>query len=114
VLVFGGFAEAMLVEEAERHDLTVTELIGLGAEHYVGELDSRRAAVRIPPTMGESPFDDGMELELELHASTWQVLELAARAEDTSVERVIVHATLLLLADLDAGRVAARVAGARD
>lgn len=108
----GGFAGAALLTEAERHGLSVAELVALAAEHFAGDLASPRMANRLPrvPVAGESA--ERLVFHVELHPETWRLLERHARDEDASLELVVEHATLQLLADLDSGRVAARVAGA--
>jgi len=49
-----------------------------------------------------------MGLELDLEETSWEELEAVAKREGASMERVLEHALLLLIADLDSGRVATR------
>jgi hypothetical protein len=48
-------------------------------------------------------------LGLDLDAFGWEALEEEARRQGVTVERLVEHAALYYLADLDSGRVAKRV-----
>ena len=50
-------------------------------------------------------------LELELDAESLRLLEQEAERQELALERLIEHAAIFYLADLDAGRVAKRVIG---
>ena len=49
-------------------------------------------------------------LAVDLPPADWEAVRQAAGAYEVKPERVVIHAVLLLLADLDSGRLAARVA----
>lgn len=109
-LELAGFAGTALEVEAERHSLTREELIGLAAEHYLADDGPARPARGVPAWLDELDAGDKVPLALELRLETWQALAERARAQRTTVERVLEHATLSLIADLDSGHVTARVA----
>jgi hypothetical protein len=111
-LALGGFASSALLTQAERHALTPDEVVTLAAEHYAGELGSARMTDRLPRALVGDEVRERLTFHVELRPETWAVLERHARDEHASVELVLEHATLRLLADLDSGRVTARVAGA--
>jgi hypothetical protein len=110
-LALGGFAGSALLTQAERHGLTPNELVALAAEHYAGELATPRMASRLPQVLAGDEARDRLKFHVELRPETWRVLERHARDEGASVELVLEHAALQLVADLDAGRAVARVAG---
>jgi hypothetical protein len=49
-------------------------------------------------------------LAVDLPPADWEAVRRAAGAYEVKPERVVIHAVLLLLADFDSGRLAARVA----
>jgi hypothetical protein len=111
-LELAGFAGAVAQVEAEQRSLTREELISLAVEYYLAESGGSRPSLRVPAWLDELGDGDVVPLSLELRLETWEQLVEAARSARTSVEHVLEHATLTLIADLDAGRVAARVASA--
>jgi hypothetical protein len=110
-LALGGFAGSALLIQAERHGLTPNELVALAAEHYAGEFGTPRMANRIPRALADDNSRERLKFHVELRPETWRVLDRHARDEGTSVELVLEHAALQLVADLDSGRATARVAG---
>jgi hypothetical protein len=110
VLELGGFAGTALATEAERHSLTCEEVVSLAAEYYADDVGSPRMAHHVPTALGELDASERFRLEIELRAEIWALLEERALEEDTTLERLLEHATLQLIADLDSGRVKARVA----
>ena len=109
-LELAGFAGAALEAEAERHSLTREELVGLAAEYYLSDDGPARPGRQVPAWLDELDAGDKVPLAVELRLETWQALAEHARVQRTTVERVLEHATLSLIADLDSGRVTARVA----
>jgi hypothetical protein len=73
-----------------------------------GELHAPRAALTAPrfkpPDVGSA-----REVRLTLPPRRWRRLEDEAERQGVPLERLIEHASLLYLADVDAGRVAERV-----
>ena len=108
-LELAGFAGAALEVEAERHSLTREELVALAAEYYLSDDGPARPARRVPAWLDELDAGDKVPLAVELRLETWQALAEHARVQRTTVERVLEHATLSLIADLDSGRITARV-----
>jgi len=49
------------------------------------------------------------EVRLEVDADRWKVLESEAQRQGIPLERLLEHAVLLYLADIDSGRLAKRV-----
>jgi hypothetical protein len=106
-----GFAGTAVETMAERQGLTPQELVGLAAEYYLADENAGRQAAQLPRWLDE--LEDGRRriLHVDLSSDTLNALLERADRERTSVEWLIEHATLFLIADLDSGRVQARVAG---
>jgi hypothetical protein len=109
-LTLGGFAGTALETMAERQSLSPQELVSLAAEYYVAERNTPRTSSRAPRWLDELEDRGTVKLDVELRGETWEALRTRAREERTTVERLLEHATLQLIADLDAGRVTTRVA----
>jgi hypothetical protein len=106
-----GFAGAAVETMAEQQGLTPQELVGLAAEYYLAEENAGRQAAQLPRWLDELEDGRRLKLEVELSSDTVDALQERAVRERTSVEWLVEHATLFLIADLDAGRAQARVTG---
>jgi hypothetical protein len=107
-LTLSDFAAEVLREQARAHALSPEEFVDRAARYYVTERSTGRPARKIPAFL--EPSSDGREagLQFDLDKAAWEDLEAVAKSEETSVERLLEHAVLLLIADLDSGRVATR------
>src|SRR5215211_2330034 len=94
---------------ATKREVALT-LVGLAAEYYVAERNTPRTSARAPRWLDELDDRGIVKLEIELRGETWEALRERAREERTTVERLLEHATLQLIADIDSGRVTTRVA----
>jgi hypothetical protein len=104
------FGRTALEEQARRHRGSVDELVRTAVIYYLSDLESERAAARVPglgrARRGEpSP----LRVELSLEEAQWLALEAEARRQFVSLAQLIQHAAFYYLADLEAGRVAAQV-----
>lgn len=111
-LALTDFSRNSLEHEARRYGLSVSTLIARAAVYYVSERESDRLAARVPRFHRGAPAgsaNPALPVTIELRAREWRDLDLGAASEDLSVERLLEHAILLFLADLDSGRVAARL-----
>jgi hypothetical protein len=61
---------------------------------------------RLPPPATRQP---ALELTLDLDADSWNELEAEAERQGVSLERLLEHAIVYFLSDLDAGRVERRM-----
>jgi hypothetical protein len=109
-LTLGDFAAEVLREQARAHALSPEEFVDRAARYYMSERSTGRPARKVPAFLKQSP--DGREagFQFDLEKASWEELEAVAETERTSVERLLEHAVLLLIADLDSGRVATRFA----
>jgi hypothetical protein len=103
---FGAFA---LEDMAERFSLSPAELARHAARYYLLDRDSGRTALCVPRLPRGGAGKRALRLKLDLDVDTWRELEAEARRQDVSVEVLLQHAILYLLADRDSGRVARRM-----
>ena len=111
-LELGEFSRAAMEAQARRQGLDVATLLARSAQYYILERPSERLSARVPSfvhsdTAGEHGLPLGVTIELD--DGHWHELGSAAAREGISVERLFEHAALLFLADLESGRVAARL-----
>jgi hypothetical protein len=105
-----GFARDCAQRCARQHGLSLPDLLALAAGYYLDEATSGRPARMPPRGLRLAAPRESTEYELELPAAQWAGLESAAREQGMELGALLEHAVLLLVADLDSGRVAARVA----
>lgn len=108
-LGLGGFGRATLEEQAQRYALTTEELVSRAAEYYLADRGEQRAAWRVPRFRREAGAPGDVELELDLDPEVWEELRQESERQGVPVERVVEHAALYLVADLESGRVAPRL-----
>ncbi len=119
-ITFDQFGWGALEEEARAEGLALDRLMSLACTYYKSELANERTATLVPrfdKSAAVPRFDKSAAkretrlLELELDAESLRLLEQEAEDQELELERLIEHAAILYLADLDAGRVAERVIG---
>jgi predicted DNA-binding ribbon-helix-helix protein len=111
-LALTDFSRSSLEQVARRQGVTVSTLVARAALYYLVERESDSLAARVPRFSREPPAErkEGLlRVTIELNAAAWRDLDRATESEGLSVERLLEHAALLLLADLESGRVAARL-----
>jgi hypothetical protein len=109
-LRFDEFGWERLESEARRDGETLHDVLSRAAAYFEAERPARRAALRAP---GFKPEGRGTprEIRLELDRDCWEGLEGEAARQGVALARLLEHAALLYLADIDSGRVANRVLG---
>jgi hypothetical protein len=108
-LALGGFGRQAIEEQASRYGLPPEKLVSRAVQYYLADRDVKRAARRTPRFRREAEAPGDLELELDLDAEAWKALREESKRQGVSIERVLEHAAMYLLADLDSGRVAARI-----
>jgi hypothetical protein len=108
-LALDSFGRATLEVEAERYAVSPGELVGQAVEYYLSDRDSGRPALRVP-RFGRTRAKPTMELDVDLAARTWADAEAESKRQGVSLERLLEHAAIYLIANLDSGSVAARIA----
>jgi hypothetical protein len=101
------FGASTLEAEAERFLVSPAELGGYAVRYYLSDRNSKRMAWKVPPLLQDTSRQQALELELD--ADTWRELDEEAERQEVSVERLLTHAIIYFLADLDAGRVERRM-----
>lgn len=104
------FGRTSLETRASDLDVPVGALVRQAALYYLAVRGSNRSALRIPRFARGEPADDGhLDLAVELDEADWSALEVEAVHQRVPIERLLEHAALLFLADVDSGRVAVRI-----
>jgi hypothetical protein len=108
-ITFDEFGWSGLEHHARAERLELDRLLALACIYYVSELADERAATAAPsfdkPALGR----ETRTLVLELGADLLRRLKQEAERQGLALERLLEHAALLYLADLDAGRLAERI-----
>ena len=114
---FDEFGWSELEREASAEGLQLDRLVSLACAYYKSELTTERTATLVP-RFDQSAAEretrrvgEARTLELELDAESLRLLEQEAERQELALERLIEHAAIFYLADLDAGRVATLVIG---
>jgi hypothetical protein len=105
-LPLGDFGRTTVGKEAARYSLTVEELVRYAVYYYLDQRESGRQALKLPRFSRTAESEPPLRLSLDLDESIWSELPAEAERQGVSVGRLLEHAVLYLLADLDAGRVA--------
>ena len=109
-LTLSPFGWASLEARAGADGFDLDQVIEQACAHYASELGTGRLATQVPMFGPAQPKGRVRIVSLELDQACAELLGDEARRRGVSPERVVRHATLLYLADLDAGRIADRVA----
>jgi hypothetical protein len=110
-ITFDEFGWSVLEGEARADGLELDRLVSLACAYYKSELATERTATLVPRFDQSAAERETRLLELELDAQSLRLLEQEAEDQELELERLIEHAAIFYLADLDAGRVAERVIG---
>ena len=104
-LAFDGFGRDCLTEEAESTGRSVGELLRAASRYYLSEVGTGRPGVPVPPFSRFRLDGAALEVELELDDRELAAAVTEAERQGLKVERLLEHAALFYIADLDAGRV---------
>ncbi len=108
-LDFDDFGHRALEEQSRRFELSRDDFLRLATLHFLTDLESERAATRVPSFRRGPEQEGGLTLALELEISAWRSLEEEAARQRVRLERLLEHAVLYFIADIDAGRVTLRI-----
>lgn len=92
---------------AHHHGISHSRFVQCAADHHL-ERDMPR------PPFARETAGDRLEVVVDLPAESWEAIELECALDDLPLERLLEHAVLALIADLDSGRVAVRIAARLD
>jgi hypothetical protein len=111
---FDEFGWSVLEKRAREEKLELDRLLTLACRYYVSELAAGRTATRAPRFAEKAVDRETRSIVLELDARTLRRLEQEAEHQGLGLGRLIEHAAILFIADLDAGRVAERIIRSAD
>jgi hypothetical protein len=104
------FEHEALERYASSERVTAVRVIRTAVAYYLRERGSDRAAWPVPRLAREEPEGGpALEVEVEVNEATWGALEEEAAAQGVEPEELARHALLFFLADVDSGRVAAKL-----
>lgn len=109
-LSYGEFGWQSLESAAGRAGETLDELLGRAVAYFDAALHTTRPAV-LAPTFKPDGHGRPREIRLELTCGRLKRLAKEAGRQGIPIERLLEHAPLVYLADVDSGRVANRVLG---
>jgi hypothetical protein len=114
-LALDEFAQEEVERLAGRLEVPRARVVARAVRHWLDEQATGRLAGRPPAAHDDRAATvHAIPLAIDLPPADWDAVRQAAAAHKVDPERVIIHAVLLLLADLDSGRLAARVARSPD
>jgi hypothetical protein len=105
------FGASTLEAEADRYSVSTARLAQRAVRYYLSDRDSNRMALRVPRLSQERARQPALVLTLDLDSDSWNELKQEAERQEVSLERLLEHAIIYFLADLDAGRVEGRALG---
>jgi hypothetical protein len=108
-LALDEFGRATLEGEAARYSVSPGELVGNAVEYFLADRDSGRPALRVPRFARNASAPE-LEVDVDLGDRTWDEAESEATRQGVPLERLLEHAAMYLVADLDSGEVAGRIA----
>ena len=100
---FESFGWRAVQDAAAGTDSSTEELIASACGHLLVALDKGRPAARRPATSIASTGEE-REFEVSLPPRLWDSLDAEAERQGAELHRLIEHAVLLYVSDLDAGR----------
>jgi hypothetical protein len=109
-LALDEFALEEVERVAGRLGVPRARVVQRAVRHWLDEESSGRLAAQPLPSGPRPSPHPAVALAVDLEPSDWEAVRHAAQAREIAAESLVGHAVLLLLADVDAGRVAADVA----
>jgi hypothetical protein len=104
------FGRISLEDRARALAVPVSALVRQAALYYLAVRGGERTALMIPRFARERDAPDRpLAVTVALEEAEWGALEVEAVHQRVPIERLIEHAALLFLADIDSGRVAVRI-----
>ena len=110
-LALDEFALEEVERLAGRLEVPRARVVARAVGYWLDEQAKGRLAARpLAPQEDRVASAPAIPLAVDLPPADWEAVRQAADAYEVEPERLVTHAVLLLLADLDSGRLAARVA----
>jgi hypothetical protein len=103
-LALDRFGRTTIVATAALLGMSVNAFVGLAALWCI----AGNTAWAVPSFAGRSSGELGLEVTMSLQEDDWTALEAEAERQSVAVERLLHHAALCLVADLDRATTALR------
>jgi hypothetical protein len=104
------FSRESVAEQAARQRIPVAVLLRHAVLYYLAERGSDRLAPQLPRFARTTPLgDDSVHVEVDLEDAEWEAFERAAASAGVPLSRLLGHAALLYVAEVDSGIVARRL-----
>ena len=113
-LALDEFALEEVERVAGRLGVPRARIVERAVRHWLAEQSTGRLAARPPSSKPRAAAVHTVPLAVDLPRSDWDAVRRAAETHAVEPDRLIGHAVLLLLADVDSGRVAARAASSKN
>ncbi len=105
----GAFAAEALARKLGNGGALAPEDFERVIQFYLGEKSNEAPGWAYPDILRERRPSDEVELDLTVKDALWGALEVEAREQDVTADRLLGHATLYYAAEMDAGRATARI-----
>ena len=102
------FGREALARSSRDHGRSPSAVVRIAARAYLAGAGSDRLARR-PPPRPPGLGDDELPVHVAFDETLWLALVREAKEQRIDPSRLVEHSTLLYLADVDSGRVAATV-----
>lgn len=109
-LALDEFALEEVERIAQRLRVPRARVVQRAIRHWLDEQSSGRLAARPTSSSPRAASHPAVPLAVDLAPSDWEAVLHASRVHEIEPECLVEHAVLLLLGDLDSGRLAASVA----
>jgi hypothetical protein len=110
VLELDGFGRTTIESQAERQEVALGALLREAVHYYLSDRETGRQGWRYPRfRRGKAVADSGLDVVVDVDDAAWAGFKAEADAQDVPVERLLEHAALYFVADLNSGRVTARI-----
>ena len=104
------FGRTTIESQAERHAVKLGDLLRQAVHYYLSDEDSGRVGWRYPRfRRGAEGGGEEFDVVVDVDEVTWRRFTVAAEAQSVPLERLLEHAALYFVADVNSGRVTARI-----
>jgi hypothetical protein len=103
------FGRTTIESQAERHEVALGALLRQAVHYYLSDRESGRRGWRYPRFRRDTPGNGPFDVVVDVDEATWEQFRAEAEAQGVPVERLLEHAALYFVADLESGRVTARI-----
>jgi hypothetical protein len=110
-LRFDDFGWDALSEHADEEGWELGELVAIACAYYARSLDANGRIELAAPDWKPPERGEVREIAVEVDDAQWGALHRESDRQGVAIEALVAHASLLYLADVDAGRATERLLG---